>query len=125
MYVLHCLVGKNLSGRLKIYKHTCIDACVCVFAPGQKGSALLSALYDNKAKAVPNCEMWRSITLDKNVPNQCGCHASRLIQTPLETSNIHVETSLPFNYHHRMILLETYFPSCLKMNFRKVKSRDL
>ncbi|OUC46445.1 hypothetical protein D917_07713 [Trichinella nativa] len=65
-----------------IYKHTCIDACVCVcLLQGKKcrqisGSALLSALYDNKAKAVPNCEMWRSITLDKNVPNQCGCHAS-------------------------------------------------
>ncbi|KRY86940.1 hypothetical protein T4D_11033 [Trichinella pseudospiralis] len=44
------------------------------------GSALLSALYDNKAKAAPNCEMWRFITLDKNVPNQCAWRASRLIQ---------------------------------------------
>ncbi|KRZ35837.1 hypothetical protein T4C_8781, partial [Trichinella pseudospiralis] len=41
---------------------------------------LLSALYDNKAKAAPNCEMWRFITLDKNVPNQCAWRASRLIQ---------------------------------------------
>ncbi|XP_003372664.1 conserved hypothetical protein [Trichinella spiralis] len=65
-----------------IYNHTCIDTCVCMcLLQGKKcrqisGSALFSALYDNKAKAVLNCEMWRSITLDKNVPNQCACHAS-------------------------------------------------